>query len=903
MYTDYVCGNVPLTEHLERTPLISLYSSFPSSSQISTSAPTTLATPTLSSNPSHRLNTGQIAGIAVGSVLSVSLLAGLLSFLCIRRHCSWPHPGQISPSTPGEITPTEPHTKAETDFEGTTTSGGLTVEQPGTVGFIRDFKNSIIFCLLCLFGAKGVPLRELVELIHARYALSRAKEPCFGYPPCSRITESPFRDDVTPSSISAFLQAVAEPENLHRLEQDLMASGIIRIVPDRNVKDQGQKQGSWTVDCRIWKSQDVAEDIDDDRRYSTLQSLFDVFDGMPDKTSHPLAERYREVYYNHGHVFLTRIGSLDRVRTPDWNLFEQLHLSLLLKTLTHRHQDNDMALLYTAFDLSSESAVYSYEWVLLRLAKLKGFAHSQKYRCLRSTEKSMSSVILADMQNLLKNRSTTADARDAAGYVLVELIDIAEISQSSELLRASVETSEAWCQQALEWAVLPEHSALSCVLVKLKCWNQLKLIPEEGHLSCGYYLSRAGVLDQAEQFLRSGLGHSRTQTIPNRSKLRRAYWRYNHELLTVIMRSGRWSEAQGHLIAMFRQDCRPVNALDPPIVMGDYGEYALTTACLLADCYVAKGSFNEAELLLRGHLYSIIGMRDDYIRTTRLTIESRLLNIQLQLPLPGDILHTALLLSREISDPGTFALDPDIIEWTVQELFVCVNRLISVEQYIPARQIIIQMRLNSIPVLKDLFEGSDSYLTDKFQAIELALAVDQRQGESILDRTSKARKSLGDQVADVADPVVIKKDSSQNSAKKGAKTKPLTEDIQIASNNFNEPKLELPQGGGRMQDPEKQQAENLGQRKTLFKKASIVSEGQRPSALRNALNMLRLVRLKSPPTNMPAAATEEKKTKAEVVPILTQPTALAPARPDLPFTSLRSELYSQPPQDRIMELT
>ena len=888
LYTDFVCGDAPLTEYLEPTPLVSIASSFftsiPSSSQTSTSPTRTLAVPTYSGSPSKGLSAGQISGIVVGSIFAVLLTSSLLAWLCLRRNRKRPenvgpelqsfgsYPGKIDPSMPaviGNSALTKPDTNAETEFEGTTTSGGLTAKKPETTLSVIDFENSIVFRLLCLYGDAGVPLRELVELLYLRYVLSQAEEFRFNYRQCSRSRMHMLPAEVSSSFVSDFLRAVTEPMKLLALEQKLVTSGVIRIIPNNKEyagdRRLGQKQGLWAVDCRIWQSQTVVEDVDEDQKYFFLKGLLDVFDGMPDKTSHPLVERYREVYYNHGHAFLTHIESLYHKVTPELHLLGHRLFSLLLKILTHRHQDGDMALLYTAFDLSSKLPLHSYEWVLLRFAEVKSFAHSQKYRPIRSTEESVVKAILGDMHNLLKDQLTTADARDTAGYVLVEIINIAEVSQSLGILHASVETAEAWCQQALESAVLPEHSALSCVLVKLKSWSQLNSIPREGHLSCGYHLSRAGALEQAEQLLRSGLEDPSDKLIPINWSLQPANWRYDHELLTVIMRSGRWSEAQSRLTEMSELEYRVVKASNSS-VMGDYSEFALSTACLMADCQVAKGLFHDAELLLSEHLDSIIDMRDEFIRTTRVAIESRLLNVQLQLPLPGDILRTTLLLWREVDKPDTFPLEPDTVECLVQELLTCVNRLISAEQYVPAKQIITEMRFNSHPILKTLYEGSDSYLTEKSLAIDVALANEQGLGKSVIDPKSKAEESSADQITAIADPDATKKDSSEKSAQKSTRMEPLTEDTQKVLSTPGEPKAKILQGGGRMQDPEKQPLWKLQRRKSLFKKTSIVPEGQRPSSLQHALNLLRLIQLESPPTNKPVAATREKDLKAKFMP-------------------------------------
>ena len=67
---------------------------------------------------------------------------------------------------------------------------------------------------------------------------------------------------------------------------------------------------------------------------------------------------------------------------------------------------------------------------------------------------------------------------------------------------------------------------------------------------------------------------------------------------------------------------------------GEPGEATLTNACLLADCQASKGQFREAERLLCRAVKGILKMRDDFIRTTRIAIEIRLINVQVRLNLP-----------------------------------------------------------------------------------------------------------------------------------------------------------------------------------------------------------------------------------------------------------------------------
>ena len=170
---------------------------------------------------------------------------------------------------------------------------------------------------------------------------------------------------------------------------------------------------------------------------------------MPEKTSHPLVERYRELCYNHAHAFLVfMLPELEKATPRFIARFKNDVLSLLLKVLTHRIQDGEIALLHVALDLSSEVPPHPYEWVHVRLCEINSLAHSHKLRPLRSNEKSRLLGILTEMQLFLKDESTTAspkteDAVDAAGHVSLALIDIAGASHNEGILRMSVETAEA----------------------------------------------------------------------------------------------------------------------------------------------------------------------------------------------------------------------------------------------------------------------------------------------------------------------------------------------------------------------------------------------------------------------------------------------------------------------------
>ena len=237
-------------------------------------------------------------------------------------------------------------------------------------------------------------------------------------------------------------------------------------------------------------------------------------------------------------------------------------------------------------------------------------------------------------------KSSTAWSQGVTGFLLAGSIQEFESLKDSDAVEYIFNLNKEWCDVAYKSR---DHQAMSalCVLhLQLKLWDTLARMPEEYHLDCGHHLSRLGYPELAERFLLSDFSPCESHALGN-------YWRCQIELLAVTIRLGRWQEAEGKLhsslqIAIRRCDNANFDAFGNWQLSGEFGEFKLSISCLLADCFMAKGKFLGAELLLRAPLEGIQDMRDHYIKSMRLAVQSQLLHAQLQLDYFGQAKETSL---------------------------------------------------------------------------------------------------------------------------------------------------------------------------------------------------------------------------------------------------------------------
>lgn len=264
-------------------------------------------------------------------------------------------------------------------------------------------------------------------------------------------------------------------------------------------------------------------------------------------------------------------------------------------------------------------------------------------------------------------------------------------------------------------------SALCILLPRLELWDKLARMPEAYHLECGYHLSRLGYPELAERYLVSGFSTCKSRVLGK-------YWRYQIEFLAVTMRLGRWQEAedklQSSLLLAVKEysDATSDGSFDKWQLSGEFGEFKLSINCLLADCYFAKGDFLRAELLLRAPLDGIKGMRDHYIRSMRVAVQSRLLHAQLQLDYFPSAVATSLQQCNEVFKYDDFSLDKGTTRWVVDELLSCMNELVDAGELLGAMGINNSLLVANDRITTLLTEEVRDYIQRRYQAVSRLMA-------------------------------------------------------------------------------------------------------------------------------------------------------------------------------------
>lgn len=312
-----------------------------------------------------------------------------------------------------------------------------------------------------------------------------------------------------------------------------------------------------------------------------------------------------------------------------------------------------------------------------------------------------------------------------AGYVLAELITTAEASHDVEGMEQVAKLAKEWCAKTL-LSDSKKLAALCCVLVKVHAFDELRNLPTESHLVCGYHLARAGFLQLAERFLVSGLRYNE-QEMPDVP-----VWRYHLELWTVRMRLGHWEDAEQWLLDTWqglstRTNDLPAGEFDFWKLSGEFGEFKLNLASLLSDCYIARGLYFQAKNLLEITIGSVSRMRDTYISATRVTLLSRLLNVQLHIEEPHHAAVTAMQLCRELQESKLLDFGLLDISWTVQEIISCVNELSKVG--LPEKAYIILRMLKELDVDSLRYLREDNLTITELPKVDLIAYIDQRWNE------------------------------------------------------------------------------------------------------------------------------------------------------------------------------
>ena len=157
---------------------------------------------------------------------------------------------------------------------------------------------------------------------------------------------------------------------------------------------------------------------------------------------------------------------------------------------------------------------------------------------------------------------------------------------------------------------------------------------------------------------------------------------------------------------------------------GDFGEFKLSIICLLADCYMVKGKFLGAGLLLRAPLEGIQDVRDHYIKSMRLAVQSQLLNTQLQLDYFAQAKDTSLWQCRDIFDPGYSSLEKGKICWVVDKLLIYTTNFVDAKMLSGAMEILDILVAARSRITTLLPEDVRDYVQRRYQAVSRLMAAE-----------------------------------------------------------------------------------------------------------------------------------------------------------------------------------
>lgn len=567
-------------------------------------------------------------------------------------------------------------------------------------------------CFLSIYEEQGILLRELIMLVSALYP--EACRPTHWSHNGKRDLPKPANSE---TGFLVLLKEASRPEELQAIEQKLLYHEFITVKNAGTLRlTTGQ---DWVSDSRSWCAISGF-------RYSKFSSsrvcldLLALYSQIPDRDVHLMAERHREMLYYHAHVALVFMFPRLRDELAIHDVVK-LFCNVALQVFSHRYQPGDAEMVDfikghvapTPHGLRRMSEIIhiSHWCVMLQPVNIRAAVAQHSPGSGSPAIQSLLQDTVTFFHQVVDQKAYISEkAWGMVGYSLTELMDVTETAHELKVFGEIVRLARAWCDIALKSKTPIEMAALCCVLVRLRALDKLDTMPQENHLSCGYYLARAGFLKTAAQFIMSGI-HYCEQHMPEAP-----IWRYHLELWTVRIRLGQWKEAEHWLFNTWerlstRSDHLPAGTFDFWKQSGELAEFRMNLASLLSDCYTSQGHFVEARTMILIALENTPLMRDVYFRVTRVALKSRLLNVQLELQDLRSAAVTALDLCRELQDRKSLHLERQTMSWTSQEILVCVNELVHDELYGYAYRVLHELRrIENLPY--DLSAQTDHKLKE-----------------------------------------------------------------------------------------------------------------------------------------------------------------------------------------------
>ena len=572
----------------------------------------------------HALSHGAIAGITVGVFVFVTnLVLQILYYWYRRRSRRLFHLNQTS------FIPAEPKaTMSQVQITSSVATFFALPDGPQTSErALTSFKDDSIehrfMALLALFGPSGVPLREFIMLASLRMSTKTSHNHW-----TIHGERGPLRNAIDAgttyeecSYLAAFTHEASTVQSVEVFQERLVSWGLINIEYQDLSETHSSAQKCWFMDGRIWRINQSLLSLSSFRPELLSEVFSEVFTEMPCKDISPLAERQREMYYYHAHQAIVHLR-----QNLDWSLVHRRDMTqvvlVILQLLSHRFQRDDEALLKFAKKNLPQSRLHP-DWnMILLVAELKGaiYANCEDLSLIR--DRVFEVVEVSVIQAFSSPR-----AKGLSWWLLVELLDAAEAQDSIELIDAIVQSGKQWLQRLLgsERSSL-EQTMLCRALARFGNLDYLEPQPRQYDLLLGYQLSRAGCIERAEELLLSGLEFYASSPISTR------LWSYRFELVSLMLRAGRWSEAEAWLASVRKSAItrsQVIHETDFWKRSEECGETFILLGLYQADCDMAMGKLKAAEDCLRNTIERTLFVRDSYIRALRLALRTRLLNVQM----------------------------------------------------------------------------------------------------------------------------------------------------------------------------------------------------------------------------------------------------------------------------------
>ena len=476
-----------------------------------------------------------------------------------------------------------------------------------------------LMAFLALFGSDGILLRELIILASLRLTTNTSHNHWLTTGARGELRDA-INARTTCRFLEAFLRETSTVQFIESFQSRLEKLGLID-VDYQYARARLTSQRSWFIDERIWRisrnssyARQIAPEL-------LLEVFLEVFAEMPCKDISPLAERQREVYYYHAHqAIVCSYSFLIRSHVDSRNMRQVVIVTLQL--LSHRFQKDDEALLGFAKENLPESGLHRDWHIILLVAEVKATISTNHENFSKLKDR-----VFQVAETSVTRGDSSPRAKGWSGWLLVELLDAIEAQDRVELIDTVVQTGKRWMQRLLgaELSTL-EQTMLCRAFARFGDSDHPEPPPPQHDLLFGYQLSRAGCMVKAEELLLSGLEYYASSTMSTR------IWSYRFELVSLMLRTGRWSEAEAWLACAHNSATnrnRTVHQTDFWKRSGECGETFILLGLYQADCEMAMGKLKPAEARLKATLEETLFARDSYVRALRLALRTRLLNVQM----------------------------------------------------------------------------------------------------------------------------------------------------------------------------------------------------------------------------------------------------------------------------------